>query len=531
MSTRWLAAVALLVLLADLRAADKPELELFGRDRVWTVHLTFTDKDWEAMQPSGRPGFPGFGGPPPAPSKDDKKDAKTSVFGQTFPYVKGNVEFEGKTWKDVGLRFKGNSTYLTSARGLKRPLKLDFNHYDPKQRFHGHTTLNLNNNILDVSHQRQALGFALFREAGVPAPRTAFAQVYLSVPGKHNKEYLGLYTLIEEVNKSFLKRHFDSSKGLLLKPERIQGLPHLGDDWKAYTNYQAKTDVRPQDAKRVIDFTRLLDRADDDTFKKEVGNYLEVDQFLRFLAVNVLLSNIDSFMGLGHNYYVYVHPKTGKLHFMPWDLDLSLGGFSMVANQENLSVREPYLNRNRLIERLFAIKEYDKLYREHLRKLTETAFSKQRMGEEIEALNKVVAKPLEKEPKPAPNGFPAMGPPSSRDLKPFVEKRLESVVAQLNGKSDGVKPSFGFGGMGQQPMPINPRQVIELADTDKDGKVSEEELVAAVRRHYKDADKNKDGVLDERELNELLQKAFPRRNPFGGAPGGGPGARPRPEMR
>src|SRR3954463_12639399 len=189
MSTRWLTVPALLALTPARRAADTKEPELFGRDRVWTMHLILSAKDWDAMQPSGRVNFPGFpGGPPAAPEKkDEKKDAKTSAFGLTFPFVKGSVEFEGKTWSNVGVRFKGNSTYLGSARGLKRPFKLDFNHYDGEQRFLGFSTLNLNNDIMDTAHLRQALGFALFREAGMIAPRTAFAQLYLTVAGKHEK--------------------------------------------------------------------------------------------------------------------------------------------------------------------------------------------------------------------------------------------------------------------------------------------------------------------------------------------------------
>ena len=58
----------------------------------------------------------------------------------------------------------------------------------------------------------------------------------MTVPGKYDKEYVGLYTLIEQVDRVFLKEHFGNADGMLLKPEITQGggLPHFGADWKQY---------------------------------------------------------------------------------------------------------------------------------------------------------------------------------------------------------------------------------------------------------------------------------------------------------
>jgi len=79
--------------------------------------------------------------------------------------------------------------------------------------------------VADVTRIREALAFSIFRAAGVPASRTAFAKVYLTVADKHDKTYVGLYTLIEPVDKTFLKDHFKSDKGMLLKPEASRAFP------------------------------------------------------------------------------------------------------------------------------------------------------------------------------------------------------------------------------------------------------------------------------------------------------------------
>ena len=62
-----------------------------------------------------------------------------------------------------------------------------------------------------------ATAFSVYRAAGVPASRTAYAELTLTVPGKYDKELVGLYTIIEQVDKTFLKAHFRNAKGLLPK--------------------------------------------------------------------------------------------------------------------------------------------------------------------------------------------------------------------------------------------------------------------------------------------------------------------------
>src|SRR5205085_8062526 len=116
-----------------------------------------------------------------------------------------------------GVRFKGNASYMASSRGLKRNFKIELDHYDTDLRFHGLKTINLNAGAMDPTKGREALSFAVIRAAGVPAPRTAYAEVTLTVPGKYDRELLGLYTVVEQVDRTFLKDRFKNSKGVLLK--------------------------------------------------------------------------------------------------------------------------------------------------------------------------------------------------------------------------------------------------------------------------------------------------------------------------
>src|SRR5437764_6819634 len=145
---------------------------------------------------------------------------------------------------------------------------------------------------MDPAKVREALAYAVFRAAGVPAPRSAFAEVTLTVPGKYDKEYLGLYTVVEQVGKSFLQDHFRRADGLLLKPEGLRNLEYLGEEWEPYrARYFPKTAAGKKQQRRLMEFARLVNEAGDERFRTEIGSYLDVGGFLRFLAVNAVLSN------------------------------------------------------------------------------------------------------------------------------------------------------------------------------------------------------------------------------------------------
>ena len=72
---------------------------------------------------------------------------------------------------------------------------------------------------------------------------------------------------------------------------------------------------------------KWLNLADDAHFQAAAEDFVEVDEFLRFLALQALVSNLDSPLFTGHNYYLYLHPKTRKFVWIPWDMNEAFGGF------------------------------------------------------------------------------------------------------------------------------------------------------------------------------------------------------------
>jgi putative membrane-bound dehydrogenase-like protein len=445
----------------------------FGITKVWAVHLEIAAKEYEAMQPApGGFGFPG-GPPQPQPAPKDKRESEKNQFGTAFPWAQAEFTADGKTLPKVGIRYSGDITYFTSGQRLKRPLKIAFDKVQDQQ-FQGMSSVQLHAMPLDPAKSREVIAFGIFRAAGVPAPRTAFAEVTLTVPGKHDKEYLGLYTAVESVDQRFVAASFGSDKGLLLKPTRSFGqqgsaLPFLGDEWEPYkASYQPQSEPTKDQAKRVIEFARLVNKASDEEFRKQIDSYLDVDEFLHFLAANALTSNVESFFALGVNYHLYLHPTTNKFVFLPGDLEFSLANFLLLGNADqlmDLSVTKPYPGENKLTDRLLAIKDVSEKYQKVLKDLTTNVFTKERLLKDVEAVQKATKEIRDKEAKAVaarkepPPGFggpggPGGGGPQAPDLKTFAEKRMASVEAQLAGKSKGYAPQFGGFGppMGGGPI-------------------------------------------------------------------------------
>jgi putative membrane-bound dehydrogenase-like protein len=449
---------------------EAPGKDVFGQTKILALHLEILAKEYDAMQPA----VGGFGQPPQPKEKDknDKRGSERNLFGTEFPWAQADLTADGKTYKKTGVRYAGDITYFTSSRGLKRPLKIDLAKFD-EQQFHGLTSFHLHSMPMDPAKSREVLAYGVFRAAGVPAPRTAFAEVTLTVPGKYDKEYLGLFTVVENVDKRFLDDRFQSDKGLLMKPFGLRGLDHLGDDWDKYKGqYRPQAEPTKEEAKRFIELARLVNKASDEEFKKEIDAYLDVDEFLRFMAANSLVANLESFLALGHNYNLYLNPKTNKFIFIPGDLEFSMANFLLMGTADqlmDLSLAHPYPGENKLPDRLLAIKEINEKYQKLLKELSENVFTKEQLLKDAEAIEKATKEIRDKEAKataarkePAP-GFGPPGGPQPPDLKKFIEKRTESVTAQLAGKGKGYVPQqFGFGPPpGGQPGFGGPNQPID----------------------------------------------------------------------
>ena len=209
-----------------------------------------------------------------------------------------------------------------------------------------------------------------------------------------------------------------------------------------------------------------MDRGSDAEFQKQIASYLDIDPFLRFVAANAYLVTLDNFFTNGHNYYLYLNPLTETFVFLPWDMDVSLAGVPFVGTAEqrmDLSLVHPHPGAHKLIDRLLAMKEINARYQTLLKELASTAFSRQRLLAQIDAIESVTTPRLAREKRATEARQEGAGRPGygfapgsglfgqGPSLRTFVEKRVASVVAQLAGERKGYVPRGAFGAPGGGP--------------------------------------------------------------------------------
>jgi hypothetical protein len=184
---------------------------------------------------AGGPGGPGGRGPGRSMlGPEGGRNGASAMSGITFEYVHADLNVNGTPLTNVAVRYKGNSTFMQSRGSLKRSLKLDLNKYTKGQKLAGVTTLNLHSNVTDAAWMNEPLSYRIFRDGKVPAPRTSWARVYLTIPGKYTKEYLGLYSLVEDVDKDFAGEQYQTKAGAIFKPSTPSLFSYVGDDWAKY---------------------------------------------------------------------------------------------------------------------------------------------------------------------------------------------------------------------------------------------------------------------------------------------------------
>lgn len=426
------ALLAMLIALVATSPGSSADVDFFGNDRLHTFELTIAPGDFARMPSTRRGGW--------------RRDATASDYTQ----VPAMLRFNGRDWGMVTVRYKGNSSYRGAPSELKRSLKLDFNDAQKDRRFFGMVELNLNNNAFDPSGMREALSYDVFRRAGVPVPRTAFAEVYLTVPGEHEREYAGLFSVVEDIDQHFFTERWNSKVGVLAKPENLSGMPALGADWRDYVEpYGIRITSRPADVAHIAAFIQFLNRAGDEEFAKRLDEFLDVEEFLHFLAAEVMLVNTDSPLAMDHNYLLTVHPGTHRIVWLPWDMNESFGTFR--AGDASLGIHHPSIPGHfPLADRVLADAGLRARYDAILRRMLAGNFSLARIEPQMRQIAALIRDSVQRDDTMSLSAFeanlarsPAVGATASFDggwgshsgppLRAFIAERIASVKAQLDG--------------------------------------------------------------------------------------------------
>jgi hypothetical protein len=320
----------------------------------------------------------------------------------------------------------GNRT----LRAPKRSWKITLEHAGHQgNHLAGMTRVNLKSMYNDPSQMREAFAWRLFRNAGLPAARHTYAKVAFDAT------YYGLFSVIEQVDKRFLKDHFgDNDRGNLYKAycgdvgcatlEHRTG-PDGDDSGRQYftsdgddnRTYRLKSNEEDHAAGTYDDLALFIaaingtglpggdGRFDTDAFRESVDGIMNARAFLRWASVNLLLGSWDNYYATPSNYYLYNSGRLGAeddfmrspyFTFIPWDYDNCLGIDYFGTKWQYTDIldwpsntkhywRERATSRIPLVQNLLRNRDYRQYYLDYLEFLLDTQFNPEEFGEQIAA--------------------------------------------------------------------------------------------------------------------------------------------------
>ena len=147
---------------------------------------------------------------------DDWEDFTANC--QSENYYACSVEIDDEMYENIAIRGKGNTSLMqvSFSENDRYSFKIEFDHYNSSNTYHGLDKLCLNNIIQDTTYMKDYLTYQMMADMGVAAPLCSY--VYITVNG----EDWGLYLAVEGVEESFLERNYGSDYGKLYKPDTAE---------------------------------------------------------------------------------------------------------------------------------------------------------------------------------------------------------------------------------------------------------------------------------------------------------------------
>lgn len=315
---------------------------LYNSNAIQDIRIVFSQSNWDALL-----------------------DAQEAGAGD---YISAqSVTINGQVFNNVGVKYKGNSSY--NPNYVKNPLHIELDTY-VNQNYEGYTDIKLSNVFFDPSFVRETTAYSILSQY-MHAPLANYANVYI------NGNLIGLYTNVESISKKFVNTHFGSNNNAFFScsppagagpgTTNLPNLAYLGTNSASYESaYEIKSTTGWDD---LINLTNTLSNN-----TSNIESVLDVDRALWMLAFDNLFVNIDSYIGqFKQNYYLY-KDDNGRFNPILWDLNMSFGTFGQTGTTNlNTTLAKRQLNHLLhsgdaawpLVQKLLAVPRYKKMYLAH----------------------------------------------------------------------------------------------------------------------------------------------------------------------
>ncbi len=432
------------------------------------------------------------------------------------PYVQCDIEIDGETYKDVGIKTKGNTSLqqlVNDDTTTRYSLKVNFDKYNDGQTCHGLDKLALNNIYADSTYLKEYMSYDLMKYMNVPSSLCTFAEI------KVNGEHFGFYLAVEDVDDSYIERNYGSENSVkaykpesmdmgdkqgnfadmrkkmdngempdmnngefpqmpegmtppdmdngefpqmpesMTPPDRDNGefpqmpdnfdkkgmgkggmdggrngvdLKYIDDNTESYSSIfdNSLNKTTDEDEKRLIESLKNISEG------KDIEKYINTDEVLRYLACNVFLVNLDSYLSSNCHNYILAEDN-GQLSMLPWDYNLSFGSFQSETAESAVNYAIDTIfngvsaEDRPLIAKLLESEENVEKYHEYLKEIAEKYVQSGIFEQTVNKLSNIIDEYV-KNDTTSFDGYDAYKE-GVETLKQFTKLRAESVLGQLDG--------------------------------------------------------------------------------------------------
>jgi hypothetical protein len=333
-------------------------VDLYDPGTLRTVFLQFDRDDWEQ---------------------------ELAAFYHTDVEIPATVIVDGKTYRDVGISFRGNNSFTAVPESLKRPLTVSFDSVHSDQRLLGYKTLHLLNSNQDPTFLRSLLYLDVARDY-IPTLKANFLRVVI------NGESWGVYPNQQAFGKEFLRDVYKDTAGTQWKSPNNSvggGLSYLGDDVALYRRwYEMKGKDDPAAWAALIRVTKVLNETPPAQLEQALSPIMNVDGVLKFLALDVALINGDGYWNDGSDFNLFFDAK-GRLNLTPHDANEGFRGNRGGAQLDPLTALDD--PNKALRHKLLAVPALRTRYLTYVGDIAEKWLDWNRLGPIVERYQKVIA--------------------------------------------------------------------------------------------------------------------------------------------
>lgn len=259
----------------------------------------------------------------------------TTTDGQGFPQMQPDSTTDGATPDATpdttddtaqpagGQGFGGMGGGMSSSLSFDDPSSLpwliSFDEFVDGQRYQGYEEIAIRPTTSGTTMLNEALALNLVGEAGQATQLSSYSS--FTVNGAEAQ----LRLLVEVPEESYTERNFETD-GVLYKALSTGSFSYLGEDPLAYEDaFKQITRKNQQDLEPLIELLKWVGESSDEEFDAHLADYVDVESFAQYIALQDLLNNFDDMSGPGQNYYLWYDLDTGKFSVLTWDLNLAFG--------------------------------------------------------------------------------------------------------------------------------------------------------------------------------------------------------------